>query len=179
MKKIIALSLTGIMMLTPAAVFADDADLEARIAALEERVAALEEQLGTQTSEDVVTDDNGGDVFIEYEGCTLKYKDFAIKTDYEGDEGIILYFDFYNGSEETTNYTMTFDVSVFQNGKEMELTDFPDDPASHARYTDLRANSGPIDVGACFKLEDKTDIIVSMETMFGDAEPVEFTLPIE
>lgn len=175
MKKLVALSLAGLLACTPVTVFADDADLEARVTALEEKVAALEAQLSGSAAGSAASDDA-----IEYDGCTLEYKDYTIDTDYEGDDAIILYFDFFNGSEDTTSFYSSFDVSMFQNGKEAAITDFPDDPASHDRITDLQPDAGPIQIATCFKLTDHSDVIVSMKPLFDfDYEPVEFTLSLE
>lgn len=179
MKKLVALAVSGIMLLSPVTAFADD-DLEARVAALEERVAALEAQLSGSASETEAEEPASGEKTIEYGNCTLEYKDFVIDTDYEGDKAIILYFDFENKSDEVTNFYQTFDVSIFQNGKEAEITDFPDDQASQDRFTDLRPGAAPIRVCTCYKLTDNSDIIVRMEPSLDfDAEPIEFTLSLE
>ena len=187
MKKLITIILAGLMVCIPFVTYADESDLESRVAALEERVAALEAQLTGLAPTGVSEAPNQEEVSpaaidtgIEWEGCTLEYKDFELITDSDGNECVLLYFDYFNGSGETKNYYGSFEVEAFQNGKEMETASAQGNEAYDEKYTDLRSGADPLRVASCFKLTDHSDIIVSLIgfTAFGE-DPVEFTLSLE
>lgn len=176
MKKLIALTLAGMMVMTPFTAFAEDANLEARVAALEEKVAALEAQLSGSAPEGVAAAPDAPAVDgIEYDGCRLEYVDNKII-----DDCVMLYFDFFNDSDEIRHSTNSFEVSAFQNGVELEDIGLSDD-AYYDQRTDLQPGGGPLRVGFAFKIDGHSDIDVRI-LGFSDIlqeHPAEFTVTLE
>jgi hypothetical protein len=177
MKRLVAMVLAGMMVLSPIAVYADDADLEARVAALEERVAALEAQLsgqettenqqdtGADTTDAIQTVPAQSDTFIEYEGCSLQYVDYEIVQDRQGNNVLVTYFDFSNNSEKTKSAVWSFSVKVFQHGKETG-TAYLSGIQEHTDCTaEIMPGSGPLRVAYLDKLDDMSDAIVRVSPL--------------
>ena len=188
MKRLVALAIAGLLACVPVTAFADDADLEARVAALEEKVAALEAQLSGSAPEGVaaVPDQevaNAGDVEtgLVSNNCSLEYTDFEVTKTYDDDlDCVVLYFDFTNGSGETTTASNEFTVTVFQNGKEQEHGIVSDNEPNHDWFTEIRSGSDPLKVACAAEVQDMTDVIVRIQSGTDySIEPIEFTLALE
>ena len=186
MKKLLPLALAGTLLLAPVTAFASE-DLETRVAALEEKVAALEAQIGTQPEgvseapEQEAVDPGTVETGLVDNECSLSYKRAELAKDYSGEDIAILYFDFFNGSGKTTTAQMTFQVTVFQNGREMESA-IPDDISQAIKdfSTEFRSGSETVEVAVARKLQDKSDIIVSLSPFIDwEHNPVEFTVSLE
>lgn len=187
MKKLVALSLASLLACAPFTAFADDADLEARVAALEEKVAALEAQLSGSAPEGVAAapDQEAADVGDVETGlvsnnCSLEYTDFEVAKTYDDLDCVVLYFDFMNGSGETTTASNEFTVTVFQNGKEQEYGVVSDNEPNHDWFTEIRSGSDPLKVACAAEIKDMTDVIVRIQSGTDySIEPIEFTLALE
>ena len=189
MKRTTVLILSGILILSPAVAFAEETD----VAALEERVAALEatveqqsqiisalyvigqekgiwgnideELAAIQASSEAAPEDLGASSF-EADGCSLSFVGFDIMKEYSGSDALVLYFDFVNGSDQNKAAMLTFNVQVFQNGKEQG-------PAVVAQsvpeYNDSVAQVMPgadqVRVAFISKLEDASDVIVRVSPL--------------
>ena len=178
MKKLIALAITGIVLLSPFTAFADD-DLETRVAILEEKVAKLEAQLGIQEPE---TEADGDSYITERNGFTLKYTGCEVTQDWQGNSCVLLYFDFTNQSEDTRSAVEAFKVSVFQNG--IEQQGYPilnDDPQElRSRGADVKPGADTIKVAWLEPITDMSAIDVSVTPMpSSGGETNEFTLSLE
>lgn len=174
--KIIVSLMVGMLVLFPIMVQADDADLEARVAALEKRVAALESQINA-ASEDATTDEAG----MVDGGCSLTFKRFEVSKNYSGEDIVILYFDFLNESGKTISADHKFEVKVFQNDREQPESIAFDNDAGKERYTEFRSGADPVEVAYASNIQDMSDIIVNISNPFisnGD-DFVEFTLSLE
>ena len=180
--------LAGVLLASaPITALAEDADLVARIEALEERVAALEAQLAGNVPEGVsaVPDQEivpPADVetgIVTADGCSLEYKDFAVTQSYDGYDCVALYFDFFNGSGETTSAMLKFHITVYQNGREQSFAVISKDEAFDNRDTKLRSGADPLRVCFASMLEDDSDIIVNLKASDRSVDEVEFTLTIK
>lgn len=186
MKKLIALTITGLMLLSPFSALADD-DLEARVAALEDRVAALEAQLSGSAPEGVAAAPDQEPVEvgtvgtgIVAGGCSLEYVDYEVTKSYDDHDCVVLYFDFTNGSGETTSANMAFYMEVFQNGKEQEFAVVSNNQAYDDRDTDLRSGAEPLRIAFASEIEDMSDIIVNLSSSLDwNAEDIEFSLSLQ
>lgn len=185
MKEFITLTITGILLLSPFSAFADD-DLEARVAALEDRVAALEAQLAGSAPEGVaaapdqeVADVGDVETGIVADGCSLEYAGFEVTKSYDDCDCVVIYFDFTNGSGETKNAMSTFHMDVFQHGKEQDFAIVSENEAMDDNDTDLRSGADPLRVAFGAKLEDMSDIIVSVHPMSRSVDEVEWSLSLE
>ena len=187
MKKLVALSLAGLLACAPFTAFADDADLEARVAALEEKVAALEAQMSGSASEGVAAapDQEAADVGDVETGlvsnnCSLEYIDFEVTKTYDDLDCVVLYFDFVNGSGDTTTASREYTVTVFQNGKEQDFGIVSGNDPNHDWQTEIRSGSDPLKVAYAAEIQDMSDVIVRIQSGTDyDIEPIEFTLSLE
>ena len=183
-KRLFALLVAGMMAVVPLTVRADDADLEARVAALEERVAALEAQLGSpngtsEVAEQQAVEPGSVTTGMVAGGCSLEYKRFELGKSFDGQDAVILYFDFTNGSGKTASAGFSFFVKVFQNNREMESAVISDNQACDDQYTEFRSGADPVEVAFASKITDTSDIIVNISSMSDwSAEDVEFNVSL-
>lgn len=179
MKNLIALSLVGVLALTPLTAFADESSLEERIAALEERVSILEAQLNA-TPEGAPTVHKQVETGMVEAGCSLTFKRFELSKDYSGKDIVILYFDFFNDSGSTKSADHAFEVKVFQNDREQPESFSFDSDAGTERYTEFRSGADPVEVAYASTIQDMSDIIVNISNPFisGGDNFVEFSLSL-
>lgn len=180
MKKLVALSLAGLLTCIPFSALADDTDLEARVAALEERVAALEAQLaGSATAESPAASDSENSITAD--GFTLTFKKAEVAKDYNDHDCVIVYFDFYNDSNETTSAQFEHLVKVFQNGKEVDQTSMNGQNQATSDWdTDVMPGYGPLEVANAYEINDLSDITVQVTSMSDfSLDPIMFTVPLE
>lgn len=166
--------------------FAEDSDLLARIEALEERVAVLEASIGSAPEEvsavpdqEVVQPASVGTGIVTEGGCSLEYKDFAVTQSYDGHDCVAVYFDFFNGSGETTSAMLEFYMTVFQNGKEQPFAVLSGDQAYDDRDTSLRSGADTMRVCFASMLEDDSDIIINLRATDRSVDDVEFSLSLK
>lgn len=186
MKRIIASLIVGIMIIAPSSALAEE-DLEARVTALEERVAALEAQIGappegvSAVPEQEKIDPGTVETGMINNGSSLTFKRFELAKDYNDEDIVILYFDFFNGSGETTSASYEFEVKVFQNGREQEEAFITEIEAGQERYTEFRSGADPVEVAYASHIQDLSDIIVNISDPFFSNEDdfVEFMLSLE
>lgn len=175
-RKLIAGLLIGMLAITPLTVYADDADLEARITALEERVAALEAQLGINASSNEAETEGNSEYTLSAAGYTLTYKDCEIGKDMWENDSVILHFDFTNDSGDTGAAGDAFLLKAYQNGTEIKFTSVMDSEW----YTELRSGGNTLEVTFPFKIGDTSDVIVSMKSLIDySLEPIEFTVSLQ
>jgi len=178
MKKIIAL--IAILALTPMTANAED--LEARVQALEERVAALEAQLGILEEESEATIDED-ETALDVDGAKVLFKRIWVTEDTNGNNCIVLYFDFSNDTDESLSYTATYSVKAFQNGTQLDSSVGPDGIGGllyDNAYKEIRKGADPIHVVECFKISDMSDVTVSIKGHIDGGEgSTEFTLSLE
>ena len=177
-------AVASLCMAVPAA--AEDADLLARVEALEERVASLEAQLSSTPSgvsaapeQEVVPPGDVETGIVTEGGCSLEYRDFAVTQSYDGKDCVALYFDFFNGSGETTSALYEFHMTVYQNGREQPFAVLSGDQAYDDRDTTLRSGADAIRVCFASMLEDDSDIIVNLKASDRSVDEVEFSLSLK
>ena len=182
--RIVIFMLAAMIAAAPITAYAADADLEARVAALEKRVAALEAQLSGSAPEETPGETPGeadqaapSDMSISEDGVTLTYTSHKVAKDYEGNDCVILYFDFINESDENKSPLSSTMFRVFQHGKEIDMAVVMDDTAVHDRMTTIMPGADPLPFGVAYGITDLTDITVDAYIIGHD--PIEFTLSLE
>lgn len=83
--------------------------------ATEEPEEDLEDEEDTSTENEIVLGEA-----IELDDYTITIQSYELTTDYEGNDALIINFDWVNNSEETVMPTMTYIFSAFQNGVETD-----------------------------------------------------------
>ena len=181
------IALTAVLTAVPIAAFADDADLEARIAALEERVTALEAQLSGSGASNPTSEADETEVpderVLEINGARLAYDDLEVTKDFEGDDCLVLYFNFSNDSDLSLSFVTTYFIKVFQNGIEQDFSSGPEGMSELTfdnAYREIRAGAGPLRVAYCSKITDTSNVIVNITGYVNSEEcSTEFTLSLE
>ena len=184
MRKLICGIAVAFMIAAPA--FAADEDLLARVEALEQRVAALETQIGTPPEGVSAVQDKAPEELENVEtgmiadGCSLSFKRAEIGKDKDGNDAVIMYFDFTNESGENVSAGNAFYVKIFQHDREMDYASVRDNPAVDDKYTEFRSGAAPVEVAFASKIADTSDIIVNISSMRAwDVDDVEFALSLE
>lgn len=98
---------------------------------------------------------------------TLKYLKHEVITDSNDREVLVVYFDFANNSEDNTAFAYNYDVTCFQNGKELDypLVSYDIDEYNNiARELQTGTN---ITVARIYILEDKSNVDLEV-TPLGD-----------
>lgn len=110
---------------------------------------------------------------------TLKYLKHEVMTDNNGREVVVVYFDFANNSKDNTAFAYNYDVTCFQNGKELDypLVSFDIDEYNNiARELQTGAN---ITVARIYILEDKSNVDLEVTPLGGNKKLMKLTLELQ
>lgn len=114
-----------------------------------------------------------------YNNTTLKYLKHDVITDSNGREVFVIYFDFENNSGDNTAFAYNYNVTCFQNGKELDypLVSFDIDEYNNiARELQTSAN---ITVARIYILEDKSDVDLEVTPLGDDKKLMKLTLELQ
>jgi hypothetical protein len=110
---------------------------------------------------------------------TLKYLKHEVITDSNDREVVVVYFDFTNNSKDNEAFIYNYNVTCFQNGKELDypLASFDVDEYNNAaRELQTGAN---ITVARIYILEDKSDIDLEVTPWGSSKKLMKLTLKVE
>ena len=185
-KIIVGMAAIAMMCMPVAAESVDTSELLQRIEDLEARVAALEAQIGivpegvADAQEQEVVEQGDVETGMVANGCTLSFKRAEIGKAYDGKDAVILYFDFTNGSGDTTAAEYEFYIKVYQNDREQENTVLTGNQAFDDQYVELRSGADTVEVAYAAEITDTSDIIVNISSMSDwSVEDVEFSVSLE
>lgn len=123
----------------------------------------------TQQDTDTATNDD----------TTLKYIKHEVITDSNDREVVVVYFDFANNSKDNEAFIYNYNVTCFQNGKELDypLASFDVDEYNNAaRELQTGAN---ITVARIYILEDKSDVDLEVTPWGSNKKLMKLTLKVE
>lgn len=123
----------------------------------------------TQQDTDTATNDD----------TTLKYLKHEVITDSNDREVVVVYFDFTNNSKDNEAFIYNYNVTCFQNGKELDypLASFDVDEYNNAaRELQTGAN---ITVARIYILEDKSDVDLEVTPWGSNKKLMKLTLKVE
>lgn len=123
----------------------------------------------TQQDTDIATNDD----------TTLKYLKHEVITDSNDREVVVVYFDFTNNSKDNEAFIYNYNVTCFQNGKELDypLASFDVDEYNNAaRELQTSAN---ITVARIYILEDKSDVDLEVTAWGSSKKLMKLTLKVE
>lgn len=123
----------------------------------------------TQQDTDTATNDD----------TTLKYLKHEVITDSNDREVLVVYFDFANNSEDNTAFAYNYDVTCFQNGKELDypLVSFDIDEYNNiARELQTGTN---ITVARIYILEDKSNVDLEVAPLGSNKKLMKLTLELQ
>lgn len=132
-------------------------------------VNATKQASATQQDTDTATNDD----------TTLKYLKHEVITDSNDREVVVVYFDFANNSKDNEAFIYNYNVTCFQNGKELDypLASFDVDEYNNvARELQTGAN---ITVARIYILEDKSDIDLEVTPWGSSKKLMKLTLKVE
>lgn len=110
---------------------------------------------------------------------TLKYLKYDVITDSNDREVLVVYFDFANNSEDNTAFAYNYNVTCFQNGKELDypLVSFDIDEYNNiARELQTGTN---ITVARIYILEDKSNVDLEVTPLGDDKKLIKLTLELQ
>ena len=110
---------------------------------------------------------------------TLKYLKHEVITDSNDREVVVVYFDFANNSEYNTDFAYNYNVTCFQNGKELDypLVSFDIDEYNNiARELQTGTN---ITVARIYILEDKSNVDLEVTPIGDDKKLIKLTLELQ
>lgn len=110
---------------------------------------------------------------------TLKYLKHEVITDSNDREVVVVYFDFANNSKDNEAFIYNYNVTCFQNGKELDypLASFDVDEYNNAaRELQTGAN---ITVARIYILEDKGDVDLEVTPWGSSKKLMKLTLKVE
>lgn len=116
---------------------------------------------------------------VTYDNTTLKYLKHEVMTDNNGREVVVVYFDFANSSKDNTAFAYNYDVTCFQNGKELDypLVSFDIDEYNNiARELQTGAN---ITVARIYILEDKSNVDLEVAPLGDNKKLMKLTLELQ
>lgn len=116
---------------------------------------------------------------ITYDNTTLKYLKRDVITDSNDREVLVVYFDFANNSEDNTAFAYNYNVTCFQNGKELDypLVSFDIDEYNNiARELQTDTN---ITVARIYILEDKSNVDLEVTPLGDDKKLMKLTLELQ
>jgi hypothetical protein len=114
-----------------------------------------------------------------YGDTTLKYLKHEIITDSNNREVVVVYFDFANNSKDNEAFVYNYNVTCFQNGKELDypLVSFDVDEYNNtARELQTGTN---IAVAKIYILEDKSDVNLEVTPWGSNKKLLNLTLKVE
>ena len=130
---------------------------------------ATKQASATQQDTDTATNDD----------TTLKYLKHEVITDSNDREVVVVYFDFTNNSKDNEAFIYNYNVTCFQNGKELDypLASFDVDEYNNAaRELQTGAN---ITVARIYILEDKSDVDLEVTSWGSNKKLMKLTLKVE
>lgn len=130
---------------------------------------ATKQASATQQDTDTATNDD----------TTLKYLKHEVITDSNDREVVVVYFDFTNNSKDNEAFIYNYNVTCFQNGKELDypLASFDIDEYNNAaRELQTGAN---ITVARIYILEDKSDVDLEVTPWGSNKKLMKLTLKVE
>lgn len=97
---------------------------------------------------------------------TCVIKDAYQTTDYEGNDAVVVTFDFTNNSTETISFDVALYAAVYQDGVELDYAYIGDDEIDNSSYTDIKPGT-TLEVCEAYELRNTTsDIEVEVEEFF-------------
>lgn len=130
---------------------------------------ATKQATTTQQNADTATNDD----------TTLKYLKHEVITDSSDREVVVVYFDFTNNSKDNEAFIYNYNVTCFQNGKELDypLASFDIDEYNNAaRELQTGAN---LTVARIYILEDKSDVDLEVTPWGSNKKLMKLTLKVE
>lgn len=121
----------------------------------ETQIADQEQEAQTGEVEAINLDNSEG---------TLKFTNYEITTDYEGNPAIIVYYDYTNKKDETSFAQMTFYPQVFQNGIECEMAFTMNDNESLSNSSKEIQKGTTLNIAYIYKLQDTQNSVTIQVT---------------
>ena len=122
--------------------------------------SAYSDIIGSDDGESTIVTDG---VLGDY---TCVIKDAYQTTDYEGNDAVVVTFDFTNNSTEAISFDVALYATVYQDGVELDYAYIGDDEIDNSSYTDIKPGT-TLEVCEAYELRNTTsDIEVEVEELF-------------
>lgn len=106
---------------------------------------------------------------------SIVYTGFEMAKDYEGNDCIVLYFDFTNNGKDNTNAAMSTYIQVFQDGVECEsaMLSFDYDIDATENYLKDIQSGNTINVAEVFEIKSDSDITIEASEAFSFSDKLD------
>ena len=109
---------------------------------------------------------------------TLKITGHHLSTDYQGEQVLVIDYEFYNGEDDAESFIWFFSDKVFQNGVECDdLVIGCDDVDSQASMNEVMPGT-TYQVSEAYHLTDTSDVTVKVTDLWGDTTYIDETFSI-
>lgn len=116
---------------------------------------------------------------VTYDNTTLKYLKHEVMTDNNGREVVVVYFDFANNSKDNTAFAYNYDVTCFQNGKELDYPLVSFDIGEYNNIARELQTGVNITVARIYILEDKSNVDLEVTPLGGNKKLMKLTLELQ
>lgn len=118
---------------------------------------------------------------FDIENDHIKYTGFKIKQDYEGNNCLVLYYDYTNKEDKAKGMWLSdINVQVFQNGVECESAFiWSDRDDSMDNYSKDIMKNVTINVAESYKLYDMSDVTIQIEELWNWTNPKTTTVTLK
>lgn len=118
---------------------------------------------------------------FDIESDHVKYTGFKIKQDYEGNNCLVLYYDYTNKEDKAKGMWLSdINIQVFQNGIECETAFVLNDrDNSMDNYSKDIMKNVTINVAESYKLYDMNDVTIQIEELWNWTNPKTTTVTLK
>lgn len=130
---------------------------------------ATKQTIATQQDTDTATNND----------TTLKYLKYDVITDSNDIEVLVVYFDFANNSEDNTAFAYNYNVTCFQNGKELDYPLVSFDIEEYNNIARELQTGTNITVARIYILEDKSNVDLEVTPLGDNKKLMKLTLELQ
>lgn len=108
-----------------------------------------------------------GTIDFTCDDFSLKYTSHELGTDYDGNQCLLVYFDFTNNSSDNTSALVTTGITAYQNGVECNSAFYSSEGNESALNYDKNIQPGTtINVALAFEISDLSDVTIDVSEAF-------------
>lgn len=108
-----------------------------------------------------------GTIDFTCDDFSIKYTSHELAADYEGNQCLLVYFDFTNNSSDNTSALVTTGITAYQNGVECNSAYYPSSENESASNYDKNIQPGTtLNIALAFEISDLSDVTLDVSEAF-------------